>query len=163
MPRTAPTVDGAPTFIVLSLRYQDASGDLRTESLQIDAAATNAEIETAVTDHASASNAVLYEVRVQSVYASVPDKNNAIEDDPSDSVFDNIVILAKTATGETRRGFILAPKKDALMVSGTDQIDPASVQLATYLLSFLALLPAGFTIISARYTERREINEAVKI
>ena len=91
----------------------------------------------------------------------MPDKSDAV-DEPKDSVFDNLVFLAKTNTNLSQRGFLPAPE-GALFVPGTDTIDPANADLATVFTTFLALVGAGYSIVSARYTERREINEAVNI
>jgi len=161
MPRTAPTVDGAPTLKKLSIRWQDFSGDQRSDSIDIDAAITNVEIEALVAAVGAISNAELYAVNVTEVYQVVPDSANATNA-PSDSVYDNIVVQGKNATNISKRGFIPAPTKGTIMVGGTDQIDPTSVPLATYLTALLAILGAGYNIVGARYTERREINEQVR-
>jgi len=161
MARTAPAINGTGTYKILSLRWIDASGDVRTDSIQIPQAATNVQIEAGVAALAAISNASLYSVGVQETYNSTADKNDAV-DAVKDSVFDNLVVLAKKATNESQRGFIPAPE-GGLFVEGTDQIDPANADLATYLAAFLAVIGAGYSIVSARYTERREINERVMI
>lgn len=161
MARTAPTVDGTPTFRRVSLRWIDASGDLRSDSMQVPGDATDAELEAAAAAVAAISNASLYAVEVTDVYNSVADKDDAV-DAPKDSVYDNLVILMKTATNLSARGFIPAPE-GALFVPGTDQIDPGNAALATYFAALLAIFGVDYDIVSARYTERREINEAVKI
>ena len=161
MARTAPTVDGTPDFQTVSLRWIDASGDKRSDSIQVPTAATAAQIEAFAAAMAATSNASLYAVQVTAHYNSVPDKSDAV-DEPKDSVFDNLVFLAKTNTNLSQRGFLPAPE-GALFVPGTDTIDPANADLATVFTTFLALVGAGYSIVSARYTERREINEAVNI
>ena len=161
MARTAPAVDGTPDFQKVSFAWIDASGDLRSDSLQVPAAATSAQIEAFAEALADISNAVLYKIEVSAVYNSVPDKSSAV-DAPKDSVYDNLVTLAKTALNASQRAFLPAPE-GGIFVTGTDQIDPANVDLGTMFTAFLALIGAGYTIVSARYTERREINEAVKI
>lgn len=161
MPRTAPTVNGTPQFRTISNRWIDFSGDKRSDSLQTPAAATNAQIEAYAAALAADSNASLYAVVVEDHYNSVPDKSNAVNE-PKDSAFDNIVFLAKTAANLSQRGFIPAPIAGNF-VEGTDTINPASTELAAVFTAFLALVGAGYSIVSARYTERREINEAVNI
>lgn len=163
MPRTAPTIDGTPTYRQVSFRYIDASGDKRSEAIRIDAAVTDALIEAWADKAQQISNASLYEVAITSHYSSVADKSDAVGDAPSDSVFDNIVVLAKNAVGDRINGYILAPSKADLMVEGTDQIDPTSVGLASFLTAFLAVIPAGYSVVSARFSERSEINTAVSI
>lgn len=159
--RTAPTVNGTPTYITVSLRWIDASGDKRSDSLQAPTAATSAQIEAWATAQQAGSNASLYAVVKEDHYNSVPDKSNAL-DEPKDSVFDNMVYLAKTTANLSRRGFLPAPIA-AVFATGTDQPNPASTELAAIFTAFLALVGAGYTVQSVRYTERREINEAVNV
>lgn len=161
MARTAPVVDGTPDYQKVSLAWIDASGDLRSDSIQVPAAATAAQIEAFAEALADISNASLYRIEVSAVYNSVADKSDAV-DAPKDSVYDNLVTLAKTNLNASQRAFLPAPE-GAIFVAGTDTIDPANVDLAAMFTAFLALIGAGYTIVSARYTERREINEAVKI
>lgn len=161
MARTAPAVNGTPTYKKVALRYIDASGDPRSDSLQVPAAATNLQIEAFAAAIAATSNASMYQIEVGEVYNSTADKSNAV-DAVKDSVYDNLVILAKTALNDSLRSFVPAPEA-GLFVPGTDTIDPGNAALATYFTAFLALIGAGYSIVSARYTERREINEAVKI
>jgi len=156
-----PTVNGTPTYKLVSLHYIDASGDVRSDSLQVPTAATNAEIQAYADASGDLSNGSLYKVEVSEVYNSVPDKSDAT-DAPKDSVYDNLVFLAKDATNASKRTFIPAPLA-SLFVAGTDEIDPASVPLGVYLTAVLALVAGTYSITQARYTERREINEAVKI
>lgn len=161
MPRTAPTVNGTPQFRTVSNRWIDFSGDKRSDSLQTPAGATNAQIEAYAVALGAGSNASLYAVVVEDHYNSVPDKSNAV-DEPKDSVFDNLVFLAKTVANASQRGFLPAPV-GSMFVAGTDTIDPTNTDLADIFTAFLALVGAGYSIVSARYTERREINEAVNI
>lgn len=161
MPRTAPAVNGTPTYKKVSMAFIDASGDLRSDSLQVPAAATDAQIEAFAESIADISNSSLYRVEVGFVYNSTADKDDAV-DAVKDSVYDNLVVLAKTALNASARSFVPAPE-GALFVPGTDQIDPANADLAIYFAAFLALVGGTYDIVSARYTERREINEAVKI
>lgn len=159
--RTAPTVNGTPTFINVSLRWIDASGDKRSDAVQVPTAATSAQIEAWAAAQQAAANASLYAVNVENVYNSTPDKSNAL-DEPKDSVYDNMVYLAKTATNLSKRGFLPSPIS-AVFATGTDQPNPTSPELAAIFTAFLALAGAGYSIQSVRYTERREINEAVNV
>lgn len=161
MPRTAPAVNGTPQFRKVSFRWIDASGDKRSDSLQVPAGATDAQIEAMAVALAAASNASLYAVVPEAWYNSTPDKSDAV-DAPKDSVYDNMVALAKTVANASQRTFIPAPIAD-IFQTGTDQPNPASTELAAVLTAFLALVGAGYSVVSLRYTERREINEAVNI
>jgi len=161
MARTAPTVNGTPTLKKASLRYIDASADKRADSIDLPASATDAQIEAYAVPIGAASNANLYAVEVTDVYQVQPDKNDAV-DAVKDSVYDNLVFLAKTTANLSQRGFVPAPV-GSMFVPGTDTIDPADTDLAAIFTAFLALVGAGYSIVSARYTERREINEAVNI
>jgi len=161
MARTAPAVNGTPTYKTLSMRWIDASGDLRSDSVQLPTATTDAQIEAIADTFSDISNASLYAVHVASVYNSVADKDDAV-DAPKDSVYDNLAVLSKTSTNVTARFFIPAPES-GLFVPGTDQIDPTDADLAAALAAILAPLGVSYDIVSIRYTERREINEAVKI
>lgn len=161
MARTAPAVNGTPVYKSVSLRWIDASGDMRTDSLNLPVATTDAQIEAIADTLSDISNACLYAVDVGFQYVANADKSDAV-DAVKDSVFDNIVLLAKTAAGDSRRLFIPAPEA-GVFVAGTDQIDPTDADLSALMAAFLAPLGVTYDIISARYTERREINERVKI
>lgn len=159
--RGAPTVNGTPTYKNVALRWIDASGDKRSDSIQVPATATPAQIEAFAAAEQAGANSSLYAVEVSDVYNSTPDKSNAL-DAVKDSVFDNMVYLAKTAANLSKRGFLPSPVASVFAV-GTDQPDPTSQVLADIFTAFLALVGAGYTIQSVRYTERREINEAVNV
>lgn len=163
MSKEAPAATGAVTYYHVAYRFIDASGDRRTISgdvLTADYSAAKA--EALATTLGAASNASLYETNVKQVWASVPDKDNATNA-PKDSVFDNIAILLKNTTNQSVNWFIPAPD-DALLVGAgaADEIDPDSVALGDVLADILDLY-SGYSVVSARYTERREINQAVAI
>jgi len=161
MPYDAPSVDGTPTFKIVHLSYIDASGDVRTDSVQTPATMTDAQASAFAVASGDLANASLYRVAVEDVYNSIPDKSNAT-DEPKESVFDNFVILAKNDLNASARAFIPSPL-GSLFVTGTDQVDPSSVPMGVYLTAYLAMVGAGWQVTQIRYTERREINEAVKI
>lgn len=161
MSRTAPAVNGTPQFKKVSMRWIDYSGDKRSDSLQFPATGTDAQIEAYAAALGAASNASLYAIVPEFWYNSTPDKSNAVNE-PKDSVFDNMVMLAKTSANLSQRGFIPAPIND-LFADTTDQPNPASAELIAVMTAFLALVGAGYSIVSLRYTERREINEAVNV
>lgn len=161
MPRTAPDVNGTPVTRLISFRFIDAQGDTRAVSVRATPAdATNAEIEALADALAAKTNAALYSVVVSEEYASVPDADDAT-DAVVNSARSNIVITAKNALGDLRQTFLPAPI-EAMFISGTDTpiVDSNYTDLFT---AFLGVLPAGFEIVSVRYTERREVNERVMV
>lgn len=165
--RTAPTVDGTGTFKSVSVRMIDASGDVRTVTVDVLAATTDAQIEAYVAGLQAISNASVYAVSVGVVYNSVEDSSNAQSEPKSESVAANLVINAGNASKLSKAGYVPAPEA-AIFITGTDDIDPTSAALVTYLTAFLAMVNEGvamgseYEIKSARYTERRQINSAIK-
>lgn len=158
--RTAPTVNGTPTFKRVSVTYMDASGDVRSVAYPIGNADTDAEIEALIAALQTGSQASIFKVTVEDVYNSVGDQGNA-SSGSRDSVYDNVAVLGKSAANLSRNFFLPAPD-GAIMLGTVDQIDPASTELAAIFTAWLAL-SSGFSIVSARYTERREINQKVPI
>lgn len=164
MPRTAPAVNGTPVTQNVSFRFIDATGDLRSVAVRLLPAATNAQIEGLASTLGAASNAALYAVEVTSSYGVPPSKAAAVNT-IRPSVYDNIVLLFKTAIGFAQNIFIPAPI-EASFETGTDVPDPNAVTTAGVINTGLAALNAGggtYTPVSVRFTERREINERVII
>jgi len=159
--RTAPDVTTAATLKQISLRYIDSTGDLQTASKYVPVAATSAQVEALADAMVTASQASMYEIHVDSIWSSVPDKSNAASGS-HDSVFNNVVTLVKNAARQAYDWFIPAPDA-TLLTAGSDQIDPASTELAAVYTALLALDPAGYGIVQARFSEHKETNKAVKI
>lgn len=164
--RSAPNVNGVPTYEAVSIRLIDASGDLRTVTLQSEGTLTAAEVQSYVDAFQAITNASIYEVQVNDVYWSKPTKSLAT-DAPKDSVFDNIVILAKASPLLAQNGFVPAPVS-GVFVDGTDNPDLADTALQTFATELLSVLNGGalgsgtYDIFQYRYSERSEINTAVK-
>ena len=158
--RTAPTVDGLPTFKVVSITMYDYTGDQRTETIQVDAAATDAQIEAYVAALQAATNATVWKVDVGYVYNSVGDSSNALEE-VWENAATNIVTLIKDADNNSRNAFIPAPI-NAVFLEGTENINPSATQLADYLTALLALR-SGFSVVSMRFTHRKQIGSVVRI
>ena len=163
MPNNIPDVTGSPQRLPYSIRYIDHTGDPRADSLSgLDAVAvTPVNLQALNVAMGAATSASMYEGVVQDIFAALPDKNDATVADRSE-VQNNIVILAKNAAGASVNLFIPAPVP-ALFIPNSDDIDPASTELLAVFTAFLALLPAGFGIISARYTGRKQYNAATPI
>lgn len=164
MARTAPTVDSlTPTYVHLSFRMIDASGDLRADSHNIALAdATDAKIEAYAAALAAATNSNLYEVSKEFVWAAVAAAASAVAASKK-SVYDNIVVQLKTATNLSARGFVPAPIQ-AAFEGETDTVNATSASMIAYLAAVEALYAAGsYSAVGVRFTERREINEQVKL
>jgi len=160
--RTAPDVTGAATNRRVSLRWIDLTGDLVTTSLDVPVAATAAQIEALGDAMQAASQASLYEIDNTGVWAAVPDKNDAVSGH-ADSVFDVVTSLIKSAAPRSALDWYIPAPNDTVVLPETDNIDPASTELAAIYTAVLALLPAGFTVVQARFSEHKETNKAVKI
>lgn len=158
--RTAPTVDGTFDYINVSISLIDYTGEVRTDSYQLDADSTDAEVEAFVAATAALSNASVWRVRVGQVYNSVPDSSNAIEEVWED-IKTNLVILAKNPLNDAQNIFIPAPIND-LFIEGTEELDPTNVALGDYLTAYLAM-KANYSIVSGRFTQRRSMGTRVAI
>jgi len=164
MARTAPTVNGTPTYQQVSLGFIDYTGDQRSIAFNVPAGVTVAQIEAAAEAIAAGSNASLFKISSNAIYEGSSSKSNATSGANHSSVFDNIVLLYRNPTTRaTQDGFVPAPIDD-LFLEGTDtpDVDPAG-DLAGIVSAIEALLgAAAWNAISARFTERREINQREK-
>lgn len=158
--RTAPTIDGTPDFKRISMRFVDAQGDIRSVSLVADAAVVAATIETLVAETQVVSNGSIYEVEVVDVYSGARSTSNA-SDAVVNSINSNIVYHVKASPTSSQRGFVPAPI-DAVFIAGTDTPDINDADLADWFAAVLAVVGGAYSGQSVRYTERREINDAVK-
>lgn len=158
--RTAPTVDGTPDFKRISLSLVDAQGDIRSVSLVVDAATTVATIEALVAALQAVTNASIYEVTVTDVYSGARNTSNA-SDAVVNSVYSNIVYHIKASPTSSQRGYVPAPI-DAVFIAGTDTPDINNADLGTWFAAVLAAAGGAYTGQSVRYTERREVNDAIK-
>lgn len=156
--RTAPTVNGTPTFKAVSLTFYDYTGEQRTDSYKIDADSTNAEIEAFVAAMQACSNGTLWRVGMKDVYNSVGDPSNANEV-VWEEVSANIVLLEKNAADASQDWYIPAPD-NALFLEGTENIDPSNETLGALMTAILAL-KSGFSFVSARFTSRRDIGTKI--
>lgn len=162
MPNTNPAVTGAATYAQVSFRYIDANGQLGSDSYNTTPAlATPANVNAAAEALGAASNANLYEVSIESVWSALPISATAVEE-PRESVKDNIVTLFKdNATRNTQDVYIPAPL-DTLLQAGTNQPDVEDALYLAVELAFDALLPAGYSPISARFSEHKGTNKKVR-
>lgn len=163
MPRTAPAITGAATSALVSFRLIDANQNVVSWSLRTTVALATGALVEAVTDAlATASNASVYGVSIASEWATVPNAVNAV-DAPYSSGYDNVVELFKDiASGAAQDAFIPAPV-DALMNTGTTQVDLTNTDFVAFSNAINALLPAAYVPVSARLSERRKTYKRVRI
>lgn len=163
MPGTAsaPTVDGTPLYDKVSIHYVDASGDTRSDSIQIDPGTTDAQVQTMVGLIQGNSNASIYKVERTATYASIPNPTNAVAA-VYPSVYDNVVLLFKTPLNASQNVFIPAPDTD---IMPTDSDTPDMAALIPTSVAIINVLEGLGTVewsgVSGRFTERREKNQRV--
>lgn len=163
MARSVPAIDGTPDFTRVSMTFTDFTGDQRSVSALGGPAVSAAQIEAAVDAMAEYSNAVLWRVEVTGVYEGSSSKTQA-SDETYPSVYDNVVVLFRNGTTrQTQNMFVPAPVQ-LLFVPGTDNpnVDPTSDLSVLTALWEAMIGSASYNAISARFTERREINQAQK-
>lgn len=159
MPFNGGIVDATPVRRVLHFQFIDSEGKPRTDSYDIIAAATDAEINTFAAETGAASNASLWNVGVTNwFYLAQPSKANAV-DETNDSVKDNIVALFKPLVGDGQDVYIPANNEALTMIADTENPDPAL--LADWLAAANAVIDG--TPVSVRMSERRLKNKATKL
>lgn len=159
--RTAPEIDGSPTFKRISIRLVDANGDFRSDSIDVPNAASNSQIEAAIVAYQALSNASIYEVDVVQVYESVGLVVNAV-DASRESADDTIRVLYKSDI-HTSQGLYFRAPLNALMLENTERVDLENALLTTAIVAFGLMLNSGtvaWVAAKARFTEHREMNQA---
>lgn len=158
--RTAPAIDGNPTFLALSMKLVDASGDERSVRIQpLKSSVSDAEIESLVAATQALSNASVASVNVISIYAGALSASNA-QDTSYQSVYDNVVLLEKNAsTTQAINAFIPAPI--TTLVDAGDVVDTELVAYTTWRDAVGEVLDDAFAPVSVRFTERREKNDSI--
>lgn len=157
--RTAPTINGTPAYQLASFTFIDASTDVRSIAIQGPAGATNAQWEAIAAALQAVSQASLGVVNVQFIYDGGLSAGNAVAGDRG-SVFDNVTMLWKNSTRVSRDVFIPAPASE-IMNGDLDDVNLTATELLALNAAVLAV-SSGFTVRSARFTERKEINKRQK-
>ena len=158
--RTAPTVDGTVSYKVVSLTWYDYTGEQRTDSYQFDADSTNVEIEAFVAAQQALSNGTLWRVQVKDTYNSAGDSSNALEEVWEDADT-NLVFLLKDVLNNALDVYVPAPI-NAAFIEGTNQIDPTNAAIVALLASILPM-KSGYSVISGRFSSRRDIGTKINI
>jgi len=156
--RTAPTVNGTETYLDVSFRMIDFDGTKRAINLKCETGTTNGEIEAVADALAAITNTSLFEIVVSEVYYSNP--NSGVADNAVvQSAYSNVVIMFKDAPNlRSQEAYIPAPI-DAIFVSGTKNVDLTNADYQAYRDAVDVVLGGGYTPISTRYTERRQMNQ----
>lgn len=164
MPRTAPTVNGTPTYVIVSLRAIDANGQLDTIPFRTTLArATNAAVEAVVAKQAAASNANVYDVVIEMHYSAASVTPTAAVEEPRESIKDAIVVLEKDiASGASQESLILAPL-DSLFLEGSNDVDITQTPFTEWNTAVDALLPTTYAPISTRFSERKGTNSKTRL
>lgn len=159
--RTAPTVDGTPNKVILSIQCIDASGDKYSDSLELLAVPLDADIEAYVAGYQSVTQTSVYQVTVSLNYVGDIDPDNALTSQRN-SVKDGINLLWRDDTAlKTQTTRVVAPITDVMQ--GNQDIPLLSyANMITYIAETGDIL-TDYALQSAQYTERRERNnERVK-
>lgn len=159
--RTAPTFDGTGTRRLTTFQLIDASGDQTSVGCEFAPGVTNAQIEAVAVALQDASQASLWQITDSQLYTGDDDPDNA-DTEQRNSVFQGITVRMKVpATGVSQAFRVPAPvpaemqgNQDIPLITGTPLED---------LLTALVAAAPAYTIKSVRYTERREINQAIKV
>lgn len=159
--QTAPLQTAAATYRTLSISFIDSSGDVWTESIRIDAAASAINMDAMIADIQERTNASIWKTELTESREGAASSTNTTVLPRSQSVFDHVLMTFKNiATGMAQRIYIPAPLEATMQDPQTDL--PNMTDLADLGTASLVVLGAGYTLRSARYTEMREINAAVK-
>jgi hypothetical protein len=163
--RTAPllhdgTSDQTPNYKSLSISMIDYTGDQRTETIKVDAAATLTQLEAIVAALQAITNATVYKVIVGDVYSSVGSAANAGEN-VWENIQDNVVALYKDNQDNAFNSFVPAPE-DSIFLEGTENVDLTNVPLSQYTAA-IAAARSGFSLVSLRFSHRKQIGKRIKV
>ena len=160
--RTAPTVDGAPAVIGLTIHVVDVSGDLYTDYIELSASATDADIESAVAAYQAGTSASVWKVTVAQDYAGDLDPDNADAEFRA-GVQNGINMLMKDGAGVAITPRLVSPVPTTMQ--GNQDIpalldssgDPTP--LGDLVTAYITILNAGgatWGLQNVQFTSRRE-------
>jgi len=162
MPFDAGVVDATPTRRIVHFQYIDSEGKPRTDSYDVSAATTDAQINALSVALGAITNASLWNVGYTNWYAVEPaQKGNAV-DETNDSVYDNLVILMKDAINNSFDFYVPANNEAVSMVADTENPDPTTTEMVA-LFAAIDGIWNSYIPFSVRYTERKNTNKAVKL
>jgi len=153
--RTAPEVDVVGSNLnSTTLHFIDASGDQFTDSIQTVAPLGLGVVEAYATDYQAATQASLWKVTVTNSWYGEPDPDNA-QALFRGSVKDGINLLFKNGTTLSAQSPRLIAPIAGIMQGNQDIPLLTATEMATLIATYQTML-AGFDLISAQFTERRE-------
>lgn len=156
--RVAPTVDGTPTYLSLSMAWVDDNNKKYSNALLIDAAATDIEIEAVAVAAQAGSNASLYEINVGQVYQGVPLASNALAE-VHESIADKVRLQTKDLTTQAYNpAYIPAPLE--ILVGENNEVDISQAIYTTWRDAVQAVLPTGFALLNAGFVQNVQRNES---
>lgn len=163
MPRTAPTVGGTPTYVVVSFLWIDANGNLgSTPYTTTLARATDAVVEAMAVAVGAASNANVYDVTIELHYSAAAPSAAAATEAPRESVNDVILTLIRDpASRKTQEVQIPAPL-DSLFTAGTNDVDPTQTLYQAVNTAANNLVAAAYGFISVRFSEHKKTNKKTR-
>lgn len=158
--RTAPTVDGTPSRVRVSMTLIDSVGDIRSVSLYAPNGVTAVEIEALAAALQAATNASLYKVEQSLVYEGAAAKSNA-DENVFNNIGDNIIYHVKASATDSQRAYVPAPL-ESVFTPATENPDPANPLLTAWFTAVLGVVGNNYTGVTVRFSERRDINDAVR-
>lgn len=160
--RTAPTVDGSPAFLGLTIHVVDVSGDLFTDYLRLPSDASDADIEASVSAYQDATSASVWKATITEEYEGVVDPDNA------DAVFragvqNGINMLLRNSGGVGITPRLVSPipatmqgnQDIPLLVDGSGTPTPLG-DLVTAYLTVINGTTGTFSLENVQFTSRRE-------
>lgn len=163
MPSTAPDVTGAVTFRRVGFSYIDANGTKDSFSIITTVArATAANVESAKDTLAAATNANIYEVRIEDVWAAGNASPLLALDAPRESAKDVIETLVKQPSSQKTQYVYIPAPLDELFIPETNQPDVDNTLYDAVDVAFDLLLPADYVPISVRFAEHQNTGPKVQ-
>lgn len=163
MARTAPTVGGTPTYVVVSYLWIDANGQLgSTPYVTTLARATDAVVEAMAVAVGAASNANVYDIVIEQHYASATPNSAAATEAPRESVNDVILTLIRDATSRKTQEVQIPAPLDAIFVTDTNDVDPTNALYQAVNTAANNLVIAAYGFISVRFSEHKKTNKKTR-
>lgn len=157
MPSSVPDVSAtAATFVRVGFSYIDANSTKDSFSILTTAArATPAAVEAAKDALAAATNANVYEVRIESVWGAGNASPLLAIEAPRESAKDVIETLMKQPSSQKTQYVYIPAPLDELFIPDTNIVDVDNALYDAMDLAFDLLLPADYVPISTRFAEHQ--------
>lgn len=152
-------VNGSPTTKQLSIRFIDGENTQYAMALDLDPAATDADIETAVQAIVATSHASVWQVNVADVYQGAKNASNA-EVTAYLSVKDKVRILYQgTALQKDIRAYLPAILQGIILPGNVVDITNGPYETARDAVT--TILPSGYAPVSAGFVQYSQRNDSV--